>query len=184
MSVIFIFVSIALLLIAYYVFRVRVRKDYLDKQQISPFTTFLELLVFAGHANSFYLFNPTEWPNFSPVPEEQVIRIIFWLLLITGLLILFASWFQLGTRPSLGVDKNRLQTGGLYQFSRNPQLVGYGFILIATILICISIASLFWFVMYILISHFMVKTEEEFLLAKYGEEYQEYCGKVPRIIWH
>jgi protein-S-isoprenylcysteine O-methyltransferase Ste14 len=36
--------------------------------------------------------------------------------------------------------------------------------------------------MYVLISHWMVITEEEHLLQVFGEEYESYCSEVPRYL--
>lgn len=97
-------------------------------------------------------------------------------------IILLISWFGLGTKPSLGIDKNKLQTGGLYKYSRNPQLVGYGLMLAAFSIIFFSYLVLIWFLLFLTTSYFMVKSEEEFLEQKYNEEYKDYCRQVPRII--
>ena len=88
----------------------------------------------------------------------------------------------LGYGRTMGQDKKILKTNGLYKYSRNPQLIGYGMILIAFALFYLSWFSLGWFIMYLVISYFMIKTEEEFLANKYGEEYQKYCNDVPRLI--
>jgi protein-S-isoprenylcysteine O-methyltransferase Ste14 len=88
----------------------------------------------------------------------------------------------LGTRQSFGLDKNKLKTGGIYHFSRNPQIVGYGMILIAFAILYFSWYSIGWFILYLIISYFMIRTEEEFLGLKYGEVYEKYFNTVPRII--
>ena len=98
------------------------------------------------------------------------------------MIILLISWFGLGTKPSLGIDKNKLQTGGLYKYWRNPQLVGYGLMLAAFSIIFFSYLVLIWFLLFLTTSYFMVKSEEEFLEQKYNEEYKDYCRQVPRII--
>ncbi len=65
---------------------------------------------------------------------------------------------------------------------RNPQLVGYGFILLGFALLFISWYTLGWFVQYLIISYLMIRSEEEFLSLRYGEEYDRYCSAVPRVI--
>jgi protein-S-isoprenylcysteine O-methyltransferase Ste14 len=42
--------------------------------------------------------------------------------------------------------------------------------------------TLGWLVLYGVIAHMMVSVEEEHLLNTYGEEYQEYCMRVPRYL--
>jgi len=138
-------------------------------------------IVFGVHVNSIYLILPTEWPNMPQLPDILSVRIFSAIVFTIGVVILFVAWFGLGTKPSLGMDKNKLKTGGLYHYSRNPQLLGYGIILIAFVILFFSTLSLLWFLLYIIISYFMVKSEEEFLEQKYGQEYKAYCNSVPRI---
>ena len=177
----YILFSIAFLLFTYIIFRVKFKKDYKNGQKLSPLSSVLGFLVFAVHANSIYLIIPTKWPYLPQIPENQVIRIIFILMLGIGFIILFTSWFKLGTKTSMGVDKNKLQKDGLYKYSRNPQLVGYGFILASFIIICFSYLSIIWFLLYLITTYFMVKTEEEFLIQIYKKEYIDYCRQVPSI---
>ena len=46
-------------LVALLVFRVFVRRDYLQKGSLSSFSTFLEFLIFGMHANLPYLYCST-----------------------------------------------------------------------------------------------------------------------------
>ena len=177
----YLFFSGAFLLFSYIVFRVKFRKDYKNIQRLSPLSSILGVLVFLIHANSIYFILPTKWPYLPQMPDNLLIRITFYIVLGTGLMILFFSWFRLGTRTSMGADKSLLQTNGMYKFSRNPQLVGYGFVLVSLVIVYFSYLSLIWFFLYIISSSFMIKSEEEFLQEKYKEEYRTYCSRVPRI---
>jgi protein-S-isoprenylcysteine O-methyltransferase Ste14 len=60
--------------------------------------------------------------------------------------------------------------------------VGYGLIMASFTTMFFSYPVLLWFILYIIASYFMVKSEEEFLTQKYEEEYIDYCKEVPRII--
>jgi len=180
----FIVSSIALLLYSYIVFRVMWKKDYSKKQRLSPLSTVLATLVFVLHGSLLYLVLPTKWPYFPQISQNQTIRILFTILLGIGIIILLISWFRLGTKISLGADKNKLQTNGLYKFSRNPQMLGYGFVLASFVIAYISYWSLIWFLLYLIVAYFMIKSEEEFLIQKYNEEYKDYCRQVPRIIFN
>jgi protein-S-isoprenylcysteine O-methyltransferase Ste14 len=164
------------------VFRVIVRNDYLKKSKLSPVSYSLEAIVFAVHANLMYLFIPVKWPDLPSLPENLTLKLFFLVLLILGLVILIISWFGLGSGRSFGQDKNKLNTRGIYGYSRNPQLVGYGIILLGFALLFISWYSLGWIVQYLIISYFMIRSEEEFLNLRYGEEYEKYCRTVPRVI--
>ena len=174
--------SAIFLLIAYIVFRVIIKKDYKKRFRLSPVSYLLEILVFATHANLIYLALPTRWPNFPRLPENLAIKIVSTIIFGIGAIGLLISWFSLGTKPSLGLDKNILRTNGLYKYSRNPQLVSYGLMLASFTIMFFSYFALIWLLLYILASNFMVKSEEEFLKQKYKGDYMEYCRQVPRII--
>ncbi len=182
MAIKYIISSIILILLSFIVFRVVVRKDYLDNGRLSPVSYVLEILIFALHANFPYLFFSVDWPEMPPLPGNKTI--VFWsvVTIVIGLIILLFSFLNLGYRPSLGMDKNQLKINGIYQYSRNPQLVGYGMVIFGFFILYSSWYSLGWFLIYLIVSYFMVRSEEEFLNIKYREEYKKYCKIVPRII--
>ena len=174
--------SAIFLLFSFLVFRIVVRNDYLKKSKLSPLSYILEFVVFAVHANLMYLFIPVKWPDLASLPEDLILKILFLVILCLGLVILIIAWFGLGSKRSFGQDKNKLNTSGIYKYSRNPQLVGYGIILISFALLYISWYSLGWFVQYLIISYLMIRSEEEFLNLTYGKEYEKYFSDVPRVI--
>lgn len=174
--------SAILLLFGFFVFRVIVRRDYLKKSKLSALSYSLEVLIFVFHANFMYLFIPVKWPNLPSLPDSLDLKIISILLFCFGLVFLIIAWLGLGTGTSFGLDKDELITDGIYKYSRNPQLIGYGVILFSFVVIYLSWYSAGWFFQYLVISYFMVQTEEEFLNLRYGEKYKKYCSAVPRII--
>lgn len=178
----FIIISLAFLLFAYFVFRVIIKRDYKHHLKLSPTSYLLEIIVFAVHANLFYLTIPTKWPYFPSLPENAELRIISATLFGIGIIMLLFSWFDLGTKTSLGIDKNQLKTGGIYKYSRNPQLIGYGLMLTSFAIILFSWSAIIWIVLYVVTAYFMIKSEEEFLKNKYEKEYKSYCEEVPRVI--
>ncbi len=174
--------STLFLLFSFFVFRVVVKNDYGKKLKLSPLSYSLEFLVFALHANLMYLFIPASWPDLPSLPENLTLVFISAALVFLGLVILMIAWFRLGSGTSFGQDKDMLETGGLYEYSRNPQLLGYGIMLLGLVPLYLSWYSLAWFIQYLIVSYFMIRSEEEFLGSKYGEEYEIYCSSVPRII--
>ena len=174
--------SAIFLLFSFLVFRIVVRNDYLKKSKLSTLSYILEFVVFAVHANLMYLFIPVKWPDLPSLPEDLTLKILFLVILCLGLVILLIAWFGLGSKRSFGQDKNKLNTSGIYKYSRNPQLVGYGIILISFALLYISWYTLGWFVQYLIISYLMIRSEEEFLNLRYGKEYEKYFSAVPRVI--
>ena len=178
----FIIYSFLLLLFSYFVFRIVVRKDYQNKSKLTPLSYVLELLVFVLHANYIYLFIPIQWPDWPSLPANYTIRFVSIFLICIGLLILLIAWFKLGTATSFGLDKNKLRSSGIYRYSRNPQLVGYGIFILGFISWYFTWYAVGWFLLYFIISWFMILSEEEFLKKKYDMEYEKYCKKVPRIL--
>jgi len=182
MAIAYIISSIILILLSFLVFRVVVRKDYLNKGRLSPVSYVLEILIFALHANFAYAFLPVDWPEVPPLPGNKIIAYSSTITIVVGLIILLYAFLNLGYQSSLGMDKNKLKINGIYQYSRNPQLVGYGIVLFGFFILYSSWYSLGWFLIYLIVSYFMVRSEEEFLKIKYREEYKEYCKSVPRVI--
>ena len=181
MTLTYILSSVTFLLIAYVVFRVIIKRDYKKRLRLSPLSYLLEILVFAIHANMVYLILPAKWPDLPQIPGNLVIKLIAIILFVTGMTVLLAAWFKLGTGPSLGLDKNRLRTNGLYKYSRNPQLVGYSLVLASFTVLYFSYLVLSWLLLFMIVSYFMIKSEEEFLEQNYKDDYREYCKQVPRI---
>lgn len=174
--------SLLLILFSFLVFRVIVRRDYLNKKKLSPLSAILQVLVFAIHANLTYLFVPAEWPYLPSLPDNPVLNALAFVIFGFGLAVLLISWFKLGTETSFGQDRNRLNTSGLYGISRNPQLVGYGVLLFSVVILFFSWYAVGWMILYLLVCYFMVRSEEEFLARQYGDEYVQYCNDVPRTV--
>ena len=171
-----------LILFSFITFRVIVRNDYLKKGRLTFVSCSFEVLIFALHANFIYLFIPVKWSSLPSFPENMILRIISIVFIIIGFLIVAVAMSGLGYGRTMGHGIKILKTNGLYKYSRNPQLISYGMILIAVVLIYLSWFSIGWLIIYVVISYFMIKTEEEFLTNNYSIEYQKYCNDVPRLI--
>lgn len=178
----FLIFSAIFLPFSYFVFRKVVRRDYESQMKLSPISYVLEILVFGIHANSIYLILPTPWPNIPQLPDSHIVTIVSVIIFSIGVVILLVAWFGLGTKSSLGGDKNKLNTSGLYGFTRNPQLLGYGIMLGSISIMFFSWLTIIWISLYLVASYFMIKSEEEFLGQKYEQEYKAYCNSVPRIL--
>ena len=55
---IYLLLCLLTILLAYFVFRIAVRRDYQKKGELSNFASFLEFLIFGVHANLSYTFLP------------------------------------------------------------------------------------------------------------------------------
>ena len=176
--------AVLLLLFAHIVFQQIVRHDYLERGKLSAFTSILQLLVFCGYFTFPYLFNPPEWPYFwrldgSGTRYGQLIGLV---IICLGFLVAFGTmaWFGIGKAFGLNVDV--LIRQGPYKISRNPQILGGYLLVIGTAIQWLSLYSLGWIILYVIISHWMVLSEEEHLSQIYGEEYENYCSEVPRYL--
>ena len=97
-----------------------------------------------------------------------------WILSMVIGLIVFVSF---GTTP-LG----ELVTKGIYRISRNPACLS-GFLAdIGIGIACASWIFLLYAVVETTLMHISIRTEERFLLEKYGDAYKEYIDRTPKWI--
>jgi protein-S-isoprenylcysteine O-methyltransferase Ste14 len=99
-----------------------------------------------------------------------------------GLIGLIWSMIPLGYYRTMGLKSVKLKTNGLYRYSRNPQITCYYLILIGIFISFPSTYSFGWILIYGIIGHLMILSEEEYLIKIYEDSYSEYCKKVPRYI--
>lgn len=156
--------------------------NYLVKGNLTWSSSLLQLVVFAGLVCFPYLYNPPNWPSF----WNQVVTLGSWYvylgfgLLILGFVVAFGTMYWFGMRRAFGIQTYGLIRTGPYRFSRNPQIVGGYLLVIGVSLQWPSLYSLGWIMLYGIIGHMMIVTEEEYLKEQYGEAYDQYCEVVPR----
>ncbi len=179
-----VYLLLTLLTIAfgYFVFRVTLRRDYQEKGKLSNFATFLEFLIFAVHANLSYTFSSVPYPEIPPLPENLLQKSLGLGLFTLG--VFFALWAMsgLGFKKAFGQDTELLNRVGFYQYTRNPQIVAYGVAILGIAVLWASLYSLGWVLVYGIIAHMMIITEEEHLRSIYKDDYEVYCKEVPRYI--
>lgn len=169
-------------LISFLVFRVLVRRDYLQRGSLSLFSTLLEFLVFGIHANLPYLYLSTPWPGLPPLPGNILQLVSGAAVSALGLLATLAIMASLGFSVTVGDQPDHLRQTGPYRLSRNPQLLTYGLLLLGCVILYPSWQAAAWLALYGAIAHIMVMTEEEHLGTLFGDAYQAYCRQVPRYI--
>lgn len=105
-------------------------------------------------------------------------------------------WFYVGsTIYSLGVvigtiaafnffttPVDRPVTKGVYRISRNPIYLSMFLIFIGTGIACVSWIFLLLAIVFLILSHILVNSEESFCLQKYGNSYREYMNTTQRWI--
>lgn len=181
---IYLFSTIVLLALAYYLFRVHTRREYREKGQLSPLSSFLELGICLAYAAIPYLYNPPCWPYVWSCASSApgMIALLGYLLIASGAMLGFGSMAWLGVSRSFGRKVGAMIHSGPYRFTRNPQVVG-GVLMVAGIaLLWPSWYGLGWVVLWIGMFHPMVLTEEEHLRHIHGDEYRRYCESVPRYL--
>ncbi|MEX0274126.1 MAG: isoprenylcysteine carboxylmethyltransferase family protein [Flavobacteriaceae bacterium] len=83
--------------------------------------------------------------------------------------------------PHMPQKANKLVTGGLYRFSRNPMYLG---MLLALLALGLQLGNAFntivaaLFVSYM--NRFQILPEERMLTSIFGDDYRRYCSKVRR----
>jgi protein-S-isoprenylcysteine O-methyltransferase Ste14 len=82
----------------------------------------------------------------------------------------------------LGSNVPGLQTNGLYRYSRNPQFVGYGLLILGFFIVWWNSLSWLGLLSYVALAYAVTLVEEEHLTRTYGEAYREYCQRVPRYL--
>jgi len=119
---------------------------------------------------------------FVPPGFIDIIALVF---LVAGTVILIISTFKLNKDLVFGLsssDRHKLQTNGIYSISRHPFYLGFLFILFSSCLFNPHYINFLAFAGAWIIHHFIMTSEEQFLISQYGEEYRQYAKRVKRYI--
>jgi len=100
---------------------------------------------------------------------------------IVGLaLCLISVTFFRSVPKVLCIDAGKLTTSGPYRWGRNPQYVGWFLFLLGFALNDWSLWCLAALLVIAISLHLLVLVEEEHLRRVFGEQYVEFCRKIPR----
>lgn len=105
-------------------------------------------------------------------------------LFAVGSALALLALVHLGRSAAVGFPDRmtELKTHGVYRISRNPVYLG-GFLTCAgSCLFSIHPLNVLLCAIAIAIHHWIVKKEEQFLEERFGKQWREYCGRVPRYI--
>ena len=180
----YLLLALLLLTFSYWVFRRVVKRAYQTRGRLGPVASLLQLFVFVAYFGFAFLYNPGEWfwfwrPSGGATPALQLAGL---LLICLGFLVAFGTMGWFGMRKAFGLEAEGLTTTGPYSVSRNPQIIGGYLLVLGSIIQWPSLYALGWGLIYVLIAHWMITTEEEHLAQIFGAEYAAYCKKVPRTI--
>ncbi len=117
-----------------------------------------------------------------PFPENKILGWIALGTMSLGAVLSLGFMGYLGIKTSIGQGSSAVQQSGPYRWSRNPQIVTYSLVILGFVLLHPSLESTGWAILYGILAHMMVITEEEFLRDSFGIDYQTYCERVPRYI--
>lgn len=182
---VFLLIVFLLLGSAYVVFRLIVRRDYRLHGHLTWLSSSLQLLAFAGLMSLPYLFNPPEWIWFwkwkgSTTPQQYMLGMV---IITLGFIVAFGTMTWFGIRRAFGFEAQGLIHTGPYRITRNPQILGGYLLVIGVSVQYPSWCSIVWIILFGLIGHWMILTEEEHLHVIFGEEYAYYCEQTPRYLF-
>ncbi|MFV0291070.1 MAG: methyltransferase family protein [Mangrovibacterium sp.] len=111
------------------------------------------------------------------VPLSQ--KVLALVMLLGGNLILISAQSELSIFSRVGLPKgaHALCTSGIYQWSRNPMYASLIFFFLACFLLNPNFFLGAILIMVFLIHLYIIKAEEKYLLAYFGNEYTEYRKK-------
>ena len=118
--------------------------------------------------------------DFNPV--HPIIRALGLLLFAAGLSFIF--WGMYTLRKAVFVPENKLVAAGPFKVVRHPMYSGgiigaFGLAVFGGSLL----GAVYSFALAVVLSH-IADAEEEELRARFGKEYLEYAGKVPKLLPH
>jgi protein-S-isoprenylcysteine O-methyltransferase Ste14 len=158
-----------------------VRRDYLRRGGLSQPVAFLQLVV-------WFLYNMflalAVWRDRWLYTSAYVPGNWFGgasLLLGLGLCLAGMAAFRSMTKVT-GRQADRLVISGVYRWTRNPQYLGYGLVVLGFVLGYPSSTGWLALPAYALLVYATVRIEEEHLVQVFGEQYSAYCQRVPRFI--
>lgn len=109
------------------------------------------------------------------------LRIIGAIISTLGMAFSLSALFELGWMESSG-RAGELRTDGIYEYTRNPQTVGFVTFIVGTLLAVnsrkLALHGLLTAVIYVLFPF----AEEPWLRDHYGDAYEEYCEQTPRFL--
>ena len=143
--------------------------------QLVPFNKTEKILALSTHV--IVMPFSIVYSIFLPLKIDTAWFYIGLVIFILALVMSLMTTISFATTP---VDKP--VTSGIYQISRHPIYLS-GFLLNLSIgIACASWVVLLCAILWIVLWHMVVPTEERFLAEKYGDAYREYMNRTPRWI--
>lgn len=118
------------------------------------------------------------------ISELCVLKQLPIFLTFIGSIFIVISLINLGSATRLGLpnESTQFKTNGLYRISRNPMYLVFNLLSLSAILFIGNFIVLVLGTYSIFTYHLIVRAEEKFLEARFGDEYCAYNNRVRRYI--
>lgn len=183
--VILIITSLLLFMIWIMIVEANVKKQQIFGRPTIPIIFFVMAKIFPFIMLLFLILRGLHVKIPTVIDFPEFVDYIGIILLFSGLTLAELTSFKLKKDLIFGLSDSKshqLQTKGVYSFSRHPFYMGFLLILISSVLFVPNIFNIILLMISWILHHFIMIKEEEFLTAKYGDEYKEYTKKVRRYI--
>jgi protein-S-isoprenylcysteine O-methyltransferase Ste14 len=159
----------------------KMRADYWRFGRLTVLGSASQELLYFAHGVFMIL---SAWQGYEPPRvETSASSAVGAALMLLGLVFCVRAMIAFRSAAKLaGLDTGTLSTTGLYAWSRNPQMIGYGVLLFGLALIWWSNTAWIGLVAYVLLMYLIVRIEEEHLERVFGDAYRNYRARVPRFL--
>ncbi len=176
----YLLLQLILITCSYFYYNNFIKNVYLKNGKLTFLAGFSQFGVFFFHA--FLLYFPnflfTNWPA---IEVGTISFLTGFIVCSLSLLILVLGFITLGPfLRTMGVNSSELTIKGIYKYSRNPQVLGYGLLMAGCGVLWPSWYIFVGLVSYGFIAHRMILTEELHMESLFADKYVSYCNKTPR----
>lgn len=111
-------------------------------------------------------------------------EIVAFSLFALGLIFSVVSILDIGSSIRLGLpnEDTVLKSKGIYRISRNPMYVGFGLFTISSMIYTMKYIIIALGLFSLAVYHLIIKSEEKFLINRFGNVYETYRKKVRRYL--
>ena len=140
----------------------------------------------------FYLLVAEAWPlslDWMPdwltakIIDSLLVRLVGAALVVVAPVLYAAALVSMGTSWRIGIDQEKpgpLVTAGLFGWTRNPIYTAFDLAFLGTLLIHGRVISLLLAMTLIVLLHGIIRREERFLEARYGDAFRAYRTRAGR----
>lgn len=161
------------------VFRLIVPRSYRQRGRLTWSASAAQYVAILAWVAFVYLNLQRGWPA---VRVGLVQETIGWVLFLGGWVVVLTSLLRLGVRRSHGLQVNALRRTGLYGLTRNPQTVAFLIAMFGYLVLWPSWRNVGALVLVGILSHLMIRAEEDHLRDVFGPRYDRYIRCAPRYL--